>query len=423
MSSSRFSPEAIGRSVRSRPKRWIGGLIVVAAVLAGVVVWQSHGSSSETAVVGVVAPHADASIPGTPVNVGLGDECGRGWSGGRAGRQTFALWNSTSSGMEVYLEDASTKKVYLDVEALGAGSTRSSSTVLGAGSYRFFCVSDDTSPGAGAVERVTGSTGLPVTPGLKPVTADDIRPLMTKYERWVAGRLPVLRRQVGALDADVRSGDLVAARSDWLTAHSTYETLGAAYGAFGRLDTAIDGDPPTTTTALADRHLRGFHKIEALLWSAAPAPRVAPFTAALGRSVAALQTSFTSPGPHMAPLDVGLRAHEILEDADLTTANGTDDYGSHTSLATIDANITGTDELLDVLEPVLRSTDPELAQTRTWLARTRRLVRGLHHSGSWTPLQHLSRTQREDLDADLGEDVELLSHVAVITDPRPADVS
>ena len=52
----------------------------------------------------------------------------------------------------------------------------------------------------------------------------------------MAAGLNTLAGQAGALAADVRGGNLGAARTAWLTAHLTYERLGAAYDAFGDFD-------------------------------------------------------------------------------------------------------------------------------------------------------------------------------------------
>ena len=81
--------------------------VVVAAVAALTVALVRHHDTPTWPV-----PHADASVAGTPVTVGA-DVCGAGWTGGRSGRQTFALWNDSIGGTEVYLRDAATQKVYL----------------------------------------------------------------------------------------------------------------------------------------------------------------------------------------------------------------------------------------------------------------------------------------------------------------------
>jgi len=397
--------------------RWIGALLVVVVVL---VVIAANRPNTPYHVAPAAADDATgpaSDVPGTPVNVGSSN-CGAGWSGGAAGPQTFALYNNSRSGIEVYLEDARTHEVYLDVEALGVAATRSAAVVLAPGTYRFYCVPDDTGPAAGPDVQVTGSYAGAVTPGLVPVTNAELQRPLQHYEDWVESRLPVLGRQVRRLDAAARGGDRAAARRDWLTAHLTYETLGAAYGAFGHYDDAIDGTWSTTTTALKDKHLAGFHKIEALLWSGAPTAQVAGYTHKLINAVTALHGFFAT--PHMSTRDLGLRSHEILEDAIGFELTGKDDAGSHTELATIGANLVGTRHALAPLRPILKSRGAGLARIDTWLQRSQRLVDSFRTAKGWIPLSRLSRTQHERLDATLDQTVELLSPVAVITEPRPA---
>jgi high-affinity iron transporter len=57
----------------------------------------------------------------------------------------------------------------------------------------------------------------------------------------VAAGLKRLTGQTGMLAGDVQRGNLAAARRDWLPAHLTYATLGAAYASFGKFDDKIDG--------------------------------------------------------------------------------------------------------------------------------------------------------------------------------------
>ena len=64
-----------------------------------------------------------------------------------------------------------------------------------------------------------------------------------------------------------------------------------------------------------------------------------------------LQAAF--PAMEVDLLDIGLRTHEILENALEFQLTGQDDYGSGTTLATTAANITGTRELLQILHPLL----------------------------------------------------------------------
>ncbi|GAB3861279.1 EfeM/EfeO family lipoprotein [Nocardioides maradonensis] len=396
-----------------------GGIVVIAGILllGALLAWNAgrdHGAAA-------AVPHADPSVAGTPVVAG-DSGCGDGWSGGSAGTLTFAVWNASNNPVEVYLRDVRTDEVYLDVENLGTGATRSAQVTLAPGRYAFVCLPSEGPPVSGATQQVTGSTPAAATAGVVPITENDLAPAVRRYQAWVRRQLPGLLAQTGRLAADVRAGDVAAAKRDWLTAHLTYQRLGAAYGAFGEDDSAIDGLPSTTVPAARDRRLHGFHKIEALLWSGRGVR--SDRTTGLAREADALLAAEHHLHTDLArqdaiqPIDVGLRAHEILEDAVQQVLTGADDAGSHTQLATLDADIDGTWAALDQVRPLLRSRDPELARTLRWLRRTQALVRGYRHGAHWVPLERLGRLQRETLDAHVEQAVELLSRVAVITDPR-----
>ena len=73
-------------------------------------------------------------------------------------------------------------------------------------------------------------------------------------------------------------------------------------------------------------------------------------------------------------LDVGLRTHEILENALQFQLTGHDDYGSGTTLATTGANVAGTRELLTVLRPLLAPRYTGLPAVYTWLDRLQTLI-------------------------------------------------
>lgn len=387
-------------------------IVVVAAVAAfGIRAAVTRGPNGAAA----DPPHPDSSVAGTPTTVGT-DVCGEGWKGGKAGPQTFALWNNSIEALEVYLQDVTTKKVYLDVENLGSTATRSASVDLAPGSYRFFCIPAESDPVTGATEKVAGTYTGAITPGVQPVTNNDLAPALARYLDWVRGQLPALKSQVSVLADDLQRGDVAAAKRDWLTAHLHYETLGAAYDAFGDDDDAINELPQTTVPAAKDKHLTGFHRIEGLLWSGAPTSEAVRPARQLVKAVGRLRTDLAT--PKLQTQEIGLRAHEILENAIQFELTGRSDAGSHTGLATIDANLTGTVRTLGFIKKLLVGRDPDLAVTERDIAASQRYVRSLRHGDTWIPLDDLSQTQREKLDALLEDTVEKLSEVAVITDPR-----
>ena len=91
------------------------------------------------------------------------------------------------------------------------------------------------------------------------------------------------------------------------------------------------------------------------------------------------------PSTEINLLDIGLRTHEILENALEFQLTGHDDYGGGTTLATTQANITGTLELLTVLHPLLTVRYAGLPAVYSWLDRLAGLLnreRGRTEPGS-----------------------------------------
>ncbi|MFF2051035.1 imelysin family protein [Leifsonia sp. NPDC058194] len=361
----------------------------------------------------VARPAAVASASGTyAVSAGL-DDCGAGWgAGGRApgGDEDLTVTNPTVAGMEVYLQEAVGGKVYLDLENLGAGAHTKAHVVLGSGRYRFVCLPADADPVRGPTVTVGAAPrSAQLTPGLVPVTRGDLIPVALTYGKWVGTRLPVLQQQVAALSADAEEGDLAAAKRDWLAAHTTYETLGAAYDAFGDVGDRIDGLPRDGLT--------GFHLVESQLWGGAPAATVATSSAALLADVGTLASTFGD--AEIDPGAIALRAHEIVEVALQDVLTGAADAGSGTELATIDANLAGAEQALAPLHDILASRYDALDRTTQALQQSQALVESFRAAdGTWTPLASLDRDRRERLDAALDQDAELLAPVAAICDPR-----
>lgn len=378
----------------------VGALVVVATVLAI-----------------ALRPAATNAAAPTAFDVAAGmDDCGRGWGDDHGspevagGTQTLTVTNTTVAGIEVYLQAVDSKRVYLDLENLGAGAHATVRVTLGAGRYRVVCLPADMDPVRGPTVTVgKAPPGSQLTPGIVPVTRNDLIPVAKAYTEWVGSRIPVLRAQVSAVAADAEEGDLPAARRDWLTAHSTYQTLGGAYDAFGEVGDQLDGLPHGDPT--------GFHLVEAQLWGGAPASAVAASAQTLVSLVDRLQTEFAS--AQLDPGEVALRAHEIVEDAIQRTLTGADDGGSHTSLATVDAELSGAEAALAPLHDILASRYDRLGETQQALADAHAAVQAQRGAdGTWTPLDALGRPARERVDAALDRTAELLAPVAAICDPR-----
>jgi high-affinity iron transporter len=221
----------------------------------------------------------------------------------------------------------------------------------------------------------------------------------------------------------VASGNLDAARARWLPAHLDYERLGAAYGTFGDYDQDINGLPSGLVGGVNSPKFVGFHRLEYGLWNGQPVATLAPVAEALDASVHGLQHAF--PLMETAPTDVALRTHEILENALQFEMTGETDFGSHTNLATVAANVEGTQMTLAAVTPLSARENPKLLHQaqRGLTGFATDLGRYRSNTGTWTPLQDLTQAQREQLDGTLSE---LLEQLAPIPDlltlpPSPND--
>jgi iron uptake system EfeUOB component EfeO/EfeM len=363
---------------------------------------------------GLVSGCAGPSPSGNLISVSTGT-CGTGWREVAAGMQTFQIHNSSTGGAEVDLIDPADGAIYAEVEALGPGTTRPMRVDVGSGRYAFRCLIEDTDAITGPTVRVAGH--VKGAAAILPVTTDDLLTPASEYHAYVTAGLSTLVAQTGALAATIKTGHLAAARTAWLAAHLTYERLGAAYGTFGNYDTEIDGRPDGLTGGVSSPQFTGFYRLEYGLWHGQGARLLAGPAGQLNQDVRALQAAF--PAMEIDLLDLGLRTHEILENALEFQLTGHDDYGSGTTLATTGANIEGTLELLKILHPLLAPRYRQLPAVYTWLDRLHSLVEAERHpNGSWTPVSELAATSREQIDAAASQALEELAPIAVITEPR-----
>ncbi|MFI8071714.1 iron uptake transporter permease EfeU [Streptomyces sp. NPDC086033] len=385
-------------SARRRPA-WVAPVAVVAApaVLAGAVV-----------VLGGSRPAGAQTVAVSET------DCGKGFTAPKAGRQTFRMRNTGDRTSEVYLVDPGTGAVYGEVEGLAPGTTRDLVATVAGGTYAWRCVAGSGKAVTSRAVRVTGGGG---TTAVVPVSAQDLAAPLKSYKAYVDHGLAALVTQAHRLSDDVTAGRLGAARADWLTAQRTYASLGAAYGTFEDYDQKIDGRPDGLPGGVHDKDFTGFRRIEYGLWHGQSASELTAPAQQLAADTAALRKAF--PTQDFDPGDLPLRAHEVLENTLQFELTGDADQGSGTELATADANITGTRELLTVLRPLLTSHAPHLLPTvDADLARLQKLLDSAHHGGSWTPVDRLEATARARLNGAIGQLLEDLSPVPDLLEIR-----
>jgi high-affinity iron transporter len=309
----------------------------------------------------------------------------------------------------VYLIDPATDAVYGEIEGLAPGTTRDLVATVSGGTYAWRCVPTDGKGVTSQSVRVTGSAGAKA---VVPVSESDLAAPLKAYKTYVEQGLTTLVTQTRKLSDDIAGDHLDTARTDWLTAHRTYASLGAAYGTFEDSDKKINGRADGLPGGVADKDFTGFHRVEYGLWHGQSADQLKGPAQQLADAAAGLQKAF--PTQDFDPGDLPLRAHEILENTLQFELTGDTDEGSGTGLATADANLAGTRELLTVLQPLLTTRAPHLLTTvDSDIARLQKLLDASHQGDSWTPVERLDETTRARLDGATGR---LLEDLAPIPD-------
>ena len=251
------------RLAARRPWLVAGVLVVVPAVAAAAVI--------------ATLPSATATAAATVTVTRTG--CARDWTAARAGTQTFTVANQSGQAGEINLVNAA-GGVVGEIETLGPATSAGLTATLGPGSYAFKCYLSGQAVTTSAAVQVAGRTVQAAPAAVKPVTVRDLAGPNQAYRRYAAAQLRDLAGAVARIQADLRRGDLAAARTGWLTAQLAWERAGASYNSFGDDGTALAGLPGGLPAGVADKDFTGLHRLEYGLWHGQPAAELRPVAAA-----------------------------------------------------------------------------------------------------------------------------------------------
>jgi high-affinity iron transporter len=257
-----------------------------------------------------------------------------------------------------------------------------------------------------------GSSDLTVQQGdIAPLPVSAFRRPIARYRTYATGQARQMAGPVRRMVADLRAGHRAAAEDDWRAAYTRYLRLGAAYGALGDLDQAIDGEAGGLPRGVHDPGFSGLHRIERELWTGTPTARIVPWARRLQRDVTKLPQAIAA--LEITPLDYATRAHEILEDAQRDQLSGTAAPWSGDGVAATAAGLDATDRVMATLDTTLagrESTQQAVATELVALRRSLDRVKSDHH-GRYPRLDDLSTRERAQLDGALGATLEALALV------------
>ncbi|WP_145229307.1 EfeM/EfeO family lipoprotein [Rudaeicoccus suwonensis] len=401
-------------------------------VAAGVVVLVAMGAGTYAA-----TRHSGSAHTGAPASSGLtlsNQQCAPQWRGMPAGPGTLTITNHAAVVAEVLMID-SRGRTLTQIETVAPGTTASAPLVVGAGKYRIQCLLSTGTVLTSPTATVTGTSSVPVPAAIAKATDAELQPAADAYQTYVDKTLATLATQAATLETDIARGKLTQARTDWLDAQLTWCAMGAAYGSFGQLGDEIDGLAQVLPNGVNTTSWEGLHRIEYGLWHGQSAATLKPVAQQLQANITALQGVLPIPGgvadtqryAAVAPSDLPVRAHEILEDTLRDRLSGQADYGSGTEYEQAAADVAATKVVLGDLTPMLDARTSSLVpEANADLSALNAALNATKSGGHWQPMSQVPQTERMAVNGTLGAALEVLADVPQLlgeVDPHNAAVA
>jgi high-affinity iron transporter len=255
---------------------------------------------------------------------------------------------------------------------------------------------------------------------LSPVTAQPtlgragtpLGAVVEQYRGYVGQKLDQLASNVARLRAGLPGNDRSSAQRRWLAAQFTWQQMGAAYGSFGAAGTAIGGLANGLPRGVADSAFTGLHRIEYGLYHDEKLPDLRWQVDRLAADVADLRGNLDK--LPIAPTEMPIRCHEILEDSLRDHLSAQSDYGSGMAYALTSGDVLATRVVLEELKPLIPT--PVLGHSPYDLSKAAldKLDSALNASmvgGHWPDYSTLTKQQRQPVNGAIGAALEALYRI------------
>jgi iron uptake system component EfeO len=176
------------------------------------------------------------------------------------------------------------------------------------------------------------------------------------YSSYVDQQVAGLVSSTQALCAAIDSGNQAQAEQFYPPARVYYERIEPVAEVWGTLDTAIDGRIDNPVTNPAD--LQGFHRIEEIMWADGTLSGASQYCSQLVANEQQLQTLVSTARYNAVTMASG--ATDLVNEAGTAKITGEEERYSNTDFVVFQANVDGAMEVVSLLQPYLKQTDPSL---------------------------------------------------------------
>ncbi len=212
--------------------------------------------------------------------------------------------------------------------------------------------------GAGSASGSASGTGLSLE-DTQTATTDDpvVLEAVTDYKAYVQGQVDEMIAATTVFTDAVRAGDLAAAKAAYAPSREAWERIEPIAGLIEDIDTAVDARVDDFAGP-GDPNFTGWHRLEYILFEKNTANGAARFADGLDEQLASLKSGLAA--LEIPPAAVALGASELIQEVSEGKITGEEDRYSKTDLWDFNANVEGSEKVIEVLTPALQSADPDL---------------------------------------------------------------
>lgn len=267
-----------------------------------------------------------------------------------AGKTQFLILNHSQKALE--WEILKGVMVVEERENIAPGFSQKMTANLEPGEYDMTC---------GLLSNPKGKLIVKAAGGAQPAAKSDLMSLegaITQYKAYVTAETAALVEGTKAFTDAVKAGDIEKAKSLYAPTRQHYERIEPIAELFSDLDGSIDAREDDYEQKAADPKFTGFHRLEKALFGDNSVKGMDTYADQLYRDVQDLQKRINELA--FPPGKVVGGAAGLIEEVAASKISGEEDRYSHTDLWDFQANVEGSQKIVELLRPQLQKDNAEL---------------------------------------------------------------
>jgi iron uptake system component EfeO len=180
---------------------------------------------------------------------------------------------------------------------------------------------------------------------------------VASYKKYVVDQAAEMVARTRAFTDAVRARDLAAAQAAYAPSREPWERIEPIAGLVEEIDGKVDARVDDFA-GVDDPKFTGWHRLEYILFQLQTTDGAAQYAGQLDADLASLQTQLST--LDLPPVEVAVGGSELIEEVSLGKITGEEDRYSKTDLWDFNANVEGSQAVVDALTPALQQANPEL---------------------------------------------------------------